>query len=248
MKTGFEVIPPSPPPHAGSVDYHSVIAFEKNVTLTPTTVKHYVLGFVTSTGGPTNTDLVNQTKKAWKFAFGWQDFVSLDTLQWGMPKSYPYYAVGSHENGPASGCCGCVITKVADTSGKFSVTPAGDPCTGTINFAGSAGTGAFSATFRVSTPTCTGATYTEDRTVAIIVTCTKCPHQGDLDGSGFVDITDVLKVIQIAFTNGTDVQDPNCPKTRGDVNNDGVVDVNDVIYIIKTVFTNGPSPVNPCGL
>ena len=55
---------------------HSVIAFEKNVTLTPTTVKHYTLGFVSSTGGPTNTDLINQTKKAWKFAFGWQDFVS----------------------------------------------------------------------------------------------------------------------------------------------------------------------------
>ena len=54
-------------------------------------------------------------------------------------------------------------------------------------------------------------------------------------------------MIGIAFVNGADTQDPQCPKTRGDVNNSGVVDVNDVLYIIKTGFTNGPSPVNPCG-
>jgi hypothetical protein len=74
-----------------------------------------------------------------------------------------------------------------------------------------------------------------------------CPHQGDIDGSGFIDVTDVLKVIQIAFLNGIDTEDPFCPNTRGDVNGTGVVDVNDVLYIIKTAFTNGPPPVNPCG-
>ena len=74
-----------------------------------------------------------------------------------------------------------------------------------------------------------------------------CPHQGDLDGSGFIDVSDVLKVIGVAFTNGADVKDPNCPTTRGDVNNSGVVDVNDVLYIIKTAFQNGPNPFNPCG-
>jgi len=74
-----------------------------------------------------------------------------------------------------------------------------------------------------------------------------CPYQGDLDGSGAIDVQDVLAVIKIAFVNGTDVKDPLCPKTRGDVNNSGVVDVQDVLYIIKTAFTNGPNPVNPCG-
>jgi hypothetical protein len=77
-----------------------------------------------------------------------------------------------------------------------------------------------------------------------------CQHQGDMqppDGSGFIDVSDVLKVIGIAFTNGADVTDPGCPKSRGDVNNSGFVDVNDVLYIIKTAFTNGPPPVNPCG-
>lgn len=77
--------------------------------------------------------------------------------------------------------------------------------------------------------------------------CGNCTHQGDIDGSGFIDVTDVLKVIQIAFVNGTDMQDPLCPTTRGDVNNNGAVDVNDVLYIIKTAFTNGPPPINPCG-
>jgi hypothetical protein len=73
-----------------------------------------------------------------------------------------------------------------------------------------------------------------------------CLHQGDIDGSGFIDVSDVLKVIGIAFVNGADVHDPSCPKSRGDVNSNGVVDVSDVLYIIKTAFVNGPSPVNPC--
>lgn len=86
--------------------------------------------------------------------------------------------------------------------------------------------------------------------VSILMNCTvpcRCPHQGDVDGSGFVDVTDILSVIGIAFVNGADPQDPICPRTRGDVNNSGVVDVNDVLYIIKTAFLNGPDPVNPCG-
>jgi len=76
-----------------------------------------------------------------------------------------------------------------------------------------------------------------------------CPHQGDMQlpsGSGAIDVNDVLAVIKIAFVNGTDVQDPQCPKTRSNVNNLGPVDVNDVLYIIKTAFSNGPAPLNPC--
>ena len=74
-----------------------------------------------------------------------------------------------------------------------------------------------------------------------------CTHQGDLTSDGVINVSDVLKVIQIAFVNGTDVQDPICPKTRGDVDNNGTVDVNDVLYLIKTAFIDGPDPVNPCG-
>jgi hypothetical protein len=87
-----------------------------------------------------------------------------------------------------------------------------------------------------------------DNTDSFTVTITTClcPKQGDMDGSGVIDVQDVLAVIRVAFVNETDVHDYACPRTRGDVNNDGVVDVNDVLYIIKTAFTNGPPPVDPC--
>jgi len=73
-----------------------------------------------------------------------------------------------------------------------------------------------------------------------------CPHQGDLDGNGVINVNDVLAAIKVAFLNGTDVQDPSCPATRADANADGVVNVNDVLYLIKTAFVNGPPPVDPC--
>src|SRR3990172_2599314 len=112
VKSGFEIIPPSPPPTSGGADIHSVMAFEQNLTLNPTTVKHYTLGFVTSTAGPDTADLMATTRKAWRFAFGWQDVVTVDTAAPGQAKSYRYWASGSHENGPSSGCCGCVVTKL----------------------------------------------------------------------------------------------------------------------------------------
>jgi hypothetical protein len=74
-----------------------------------------------------------------------------------------------------------------------------------------------------------------------------CRHQGDLVENSFIDVQDVLQLIKIAFTNGEDIKDTDCPKTRGDVNASGFVDVQDVLYLIKTAFTNGPNPVNPCG-
>jgi len=253
MKTNFEVIAPVPAPTGGGwVDMHSVTGFEKGVTMTPTTVKHYVVGFVSSRGGPGDGDIIAQTKKAWKFAFGWEDFVSLDTVPASTPSSYPYYAIGSHENGPTGGCSGCVITKTVDASSKFSFTPDTDPCTGTIGFAGNAAAGTFTATFQLATPGTCSPVYTETRTITVVVvggpSCS-CPHQGDMqlpNGSGAIDVSDVLAIIKVAFVNGTDVQDPQCPKTRADVNNSGVVDVSDVLYIIKTAFVNGPNPVQPC--
>jgi hypothetical protein len=83
-------------------------------------------------------------------------------------------------------------------------------------------------------------------TKGIITIACNCPHQGDLNGDGYINVTDILRVIQIAFQNGADVQDPDCPRTRADVNNTGVVDVQDVLYIQDYVWNNGPAPVNPC--
>ena len=74
-----------------------------------------------------------------------------------------------------------------------------------------------------------------------------CLSQGDINGDGVINVTDVIEVIKVAFSNGTDIQDPQCPKTRSDVTGNGAVDVNDVLYLIGTAFLNGPNPVNPCG-
>jgi hypothetical protein len=254
VKSGFEIIPPNPPPPTGGVDYHSVIAFEKNVTLDPATVKHYTLGFVTSTAGPDTADLMATTRKAWRFAFGWQDVVDDDTVPFFTPATFPYYAIGSHENGPASGCCGCVVTKVSG-SALLTITPDPGNCTGTINFAGGPA-GVYTATFRLTTPVCAGPTYTEDHTIRIVTAegepC-MCPSQGDVNppppadppGDGMVDVFDVIQEIAIAFSDGVDITDPMCFTSRGDVNNDGYVDVLDVIQIIAMAFSGGIA-CDPC--
>ena len=85
-------------------------------------------------------------------------------------------------------------------------------------------------------------------TITIVPPPCSCPHQGDLAApiDGFINVQDVLEVIKIAFSNGTNITDPNCPKARGDVNNDGVTNVSDVLDIIKTAFINGPPPIDPC--
>jgi len=231
---------------------HTVIAFEKNVTLDPTTVKYYMMGLVTSTAGPLETDLLATTKKAWKFAFGWQTIVVADTLPQSTPASYPYWASGSHEGGPASACCGCIVTKVAGGAAELTFVPDGtDPCYGVINFAGSATNGTFTATFRVTTKTagCTGPTYTDDQVVSIMVSsgpACSCPFQGDRNADLAIDVFDVIDAIAVAFSGLPDITDPLCPISRMDANNDVAVDVFDVIYIIATAFSGGPNPVNPC--
>jgi hypothetical protein len=74
-----------------------------------------------------------------------------------------------------------------------------------------------------------------------------CPHQGDIASDGVIDVFDVIGLIDIAFSGGTDIHDPGCPRTRADVDNNGVPDVFDVIYIIATAFSGGAMPVDPCG-
>ncbi len=74
-----------------------------------------------------------------------------------------------------------------------------------------------------------------------------CPRQGDINADTVIDVFDVIGVIDIAFSGGTDQQDPLCPATRADVDNNGVTDVFDVIYLIATAFSGGPNPIDPCG-
>jgi hypothetical protein len=253
VKTGFEVLGPPPVAPAKASDKHSVMVFEKNVTLYPTTVKYYLKAFVTSTLGPAQVDLLATVKKAWKFAFGWQNVVALDTLPENTPAAYPYYASGSHEGGPAGGGCGCLVTKVAGGSALLTFAADPDPCYGTINFAGAAA-GTYTAVFRVKTLGAVAPELTDDQTVTIVVssgTGCACPNQGDVDvvnSPGVVDVMDVIEEIAIAFSGNPDPQDAGCPTTRGDVdrvNSIGVTDVMDVIKIIGIAFS-GDTYDEPC--
>lgn len=244
VKSGFEVIP-----HVGEplvVDLHAVMVFAKNITLAPGEPRHYTLGFVTSTAGPGNADLIATTKKAWKYGFGWQQIVINDTIWEDSTVSFPYWALGSHENGPGSGCCGCVVTKVSGSS-RITFTPDPDPCTGTIDFLAGASAGTHTATFRVTTPYCGGPNYTDDHVVTIVRGFWDgCPNQGDVArNDGVVDVFDVIMEIDIAFIGAPDILDPHCPVTRGDVFYcDNYVDVFDVIQEIEIAFSGG-SPCNP---
>ncbi|MBI5868292.1 MAG: hypothetical protein HZB43_08415 [candidate division Zixibacteria bacterium] len=242
VKSGLEIIPSAWDP---GVDRHSVMVFETNATLSPSDAKHYMLGFVTSTVGPSDADLIATTKKAWKYAFGWQDIVTTATITEDVAWSYRYWALGSHEYGVASGCCGCVVTKVSG-SPKITITPDADNCTGTINFPAGSSAGEYTATFRVTTPTCGGPVYTDDHVVRIIrAFIDGCPNQGDVaNNDGRVDVFDVIQMIAIAFSGAPNIQDPHCPVTRGDVNCDTTTDVFDVILEIAIAFSGG-SPCNP---
>ncbi|MFH1894023.1 MAG: dockerin type I repeat-containing protein [Candidatus Zixiibacteriota bacterium] len=64
---------------------------------------------------------------------------------------------------------------------------------------------------------------------------------GDCDGSGAVDIDDVVYVIQYIFAGGP----PPDPIESGDVDCSGAIDIDDVVYLIQYIFGGGPPPGDP---
>ncbi len=66
---------------------------------------------------------------------------------------------------------------------------------------------------------------------------------GDADGSGGVDIDDVVYLINYIFGGGPEpVEDVCC----GDADGSGAVDIDDVVYLINYIFGGGPAPVDVC--
>lgn len=61
---------------------------------------------------------------------------------------------------------------------------------------------------------------------------------GDVDGSGGIDIDDIVFEINYVFSGG---EAPN-PIEVGDVNCSGGIDIDDVVYLIEYVFSSGPEP------
>lgn len=250
--TGFELFPPNQPDP--EEDLHTAMVFEQNVDLAPNDVKHYLMAYVSSnsgTGDGDETDLINTTKKAWKYCFGWQEFVELDSLPAATTSaSYPYYAIGSYEGGLNSGCCGCEVTRLSGP-GQLSVV-GGEPgdCSGTIQMSNPLAWPdvTFTATFRIATP-CGG--YFDDCELTVVVGAggaipCDCPFQGDINEDHTPDALDLNDIIDVLFFGGTNIKDPSCPTFRADLNNDGVPDALDLNFIIDQLFFGGPVPCDPC--
>ena len=66
---------------------------------------------------------------------------------------------------------------------------------------------------------------------------------GDADGSGGVDIDDVVYLISYIFSGGP-APIPNV--CVGDADGSGGVDIDDVVYLISYIFSGGPAPVPTC--
>jgi hypothetical protein len=66
---------------------------------------------------------------------------------------------------------------------------------------------------------------------------------GDADGSGTVDIDDVVFLIAYIFSGGPEP----VPYEAGDADCSGTIDIDDVVYLIAYIFSGGPEPGDPDG-
>ena len=75
-----------------------------------------------------------------------------------------------------------------------------------------------------------------------------CPHIGDLDTNGVINVLDVVALVNIAFRGAAMAPtDPLCPLvTRADLNCDSVVSVQDVVTMVNTAFRGNDSRCDPC--
>jgi hypothetical protein len=243
-KTAFEVFPANDPDPGE--DLHTVMVFDNDLDLAPGESEFFQVGLVSSNTGTNETDLINTTKKAWRYCFGWQEIVTTDTVPENTPISFPYYASGSHEGGLGSGCCGCVVTKV---SGAAELTIGGGGCEGTIEFAGGDKCHApYEAIFRVE-DLC--GDYADVWVVSIdidgVCTC-ECPHQGDCDWptDPFVTALDLGLLIDHLFAGGDCFKDLQCPTSRCDFDCDCFSTALDLGAMIDYLFAGGQGSCDPC--
>ncbi len=65
---------------------------------------------------------------------------------------------------------------------------------------------------------------------------------GDSDGNTFINISDVVFVINYIFSGGATPS----PIGAGDANCDGQVNISDAVYVINYIFGSGPQPCSEC--
>jgi hypothetical protein len=75
-----------------------------------------------------------------------------------------------------------------------------------------------------------------------------CRYHGDIDANGVVTLTDVVRLIDVAFRSGADLpKDHFCPHVnRGDYNCDGVINLADVVRAVNTAFRDNDMRCDPC--
>ncbi len=75
-----------------------------------------------------------------------------------------------------------------------------------------------------------------------VTPCTRC---GDANGSGSVNISDVVFIIAYIFSGGAAPGECNTPQGLGDANGSGSVNISDAVYLIAYIFAGGPTPHCP---
>ncbi|MBU2476818.1 hypothetical protein KKG83_05080, partial [Candidatus Micrarchaeota archaeon] len=67
------------------------------------------------------------------------------------------------------------------------------------------------------------------------------PQCGDTTRDGFIDIDDIIFLVNYVFTGGPAPE----PIETGNVNLQDGIDIDDIIYLINYIFLGGPEPCNP---
>jgi hypothetical protein len=65
---------------------------------------------------------------------------------------------------------------------------------------------------------------------------------GDVDGSGGIDISDLVYLVAYAFQSGAAPPNPN----NADVDGSCQIDISDIVYLVQYFFAGGPAPVAGC--
>lgn len=76
------------------------------------------------------------------------------------------------------------------------------------------------------------------------------PHNGDANGSGVVDMTDAIYLLNFLYSSGPAPVPLDCEPFvtyhNGDVNGDEIINLTDAIHILNWEFRGGPAPVAGC--
>ena len=74
----------------------------------------------------------------------------------------------------------------------------------------------------------------------------RCWNHMDLDGDGFPTALDIQALVDVLFAGRTDIQDPDCVRTRSDIDCDDFTTVLDLHFLVGYMFEGGFPPCNPC--